>query len=284
MGDIGSKLRSRFRTWNRVLQREIKREQFQVPKNLGEAQASGVAQGLDPLHGIYGAVQNLVDLFSIAVSESLELEPYLQVLLEADERYTPEGPPKSPITLSCFTTWAFFDLRIGRTQETIGTLLLDVSDLLDLDSGIVEAIRQFSGSRMGIYEHVGNVDGRIHLRELITEKEHLCFCTAGYEGKAGELWYVRLCPPLGDRLDYHVTMTTPYILTKPGRNDWIAYLKRAMLSVKAPDESERLYELLKIGKHWHQFVVQAYHSHQAGAIFLEGLPDVKGSLPHGDKV
>ena len=101
MGDIGSKLRSRFRTWNRVLQQEMKREQFHVPKNLDEAQAGGVAQGLDPLHAIYVSVQSLADLFSIAVSESPELEPYLQALLEADEQYRPVGPPESETNHGC---------------------------------------------------------------------------------------------------------------------------------------------------------------------------------------
>ena len=31
---------------------------------------------------------------------------------------------------------------------------------------------------------------------------------------------------------------------------------------------------------WNEFIFRAYHHHQAEAIFLTGLPDVKGSLPH----
>jgi hypothetical protein len=41
--------------------------------------------------------------------------------------------------------------------------------------------------------------------------------------------------------------------------------------------------LLKYGlsvHHWNEFVFQAYHHHQHDAIFLAGIPDVKGSLPH----
>jgi hypothetical protein len=40
---------------------------------------------------------------------------------------------------------------------------------------------------------------------------------------------------------------------------------------------------LKYGKDplaWNEFIFQGYHHHQAEAIFLTGLPDVKGSLPH----
>jgi hypothetical protein len=31
---------------------------------------------------------------------------------------------------------------------------------------------------------------------------------------------------------------------------------------------------------WNEFIFQVYQRHQADAIFLTGLPDVKGSLPH----
>jgi hypothetical protein len=34
------------------------------------------------------------------------------------------------------------------------------------------------------------------------------------------------------------------------------------------------------GESWNEFIFQAYHHHQSDAIFLTGLPDVKGSLPH----
>jgi hypothetical protein len=31
---------------------------------------------------------------------------------------------------------------------------------------------------------------------------------------------------------------------------------------------------------WSEFIFEAYHGHQPHAIYLTGLPDVKGSLPH----
>ena len=65
--------------------------------------------------------------------------------------------------------------------------------------------------------------------------------------------------------------------------DWGAYLNRAMLQVKAKDNDKKLHRLLKHGlsaNHWNEFVFQAYHHHQHDAIFLAGIPDVKGSLPH----
>jgi hypothetical protein len=86
-----------------------------------------------------------------------------------------------------------------------------------------------------------------------------------------------------DQGDYWVEITTPYILTEATKADWVAYLKRAMLQVKAKGDEEKLHHLLKYGlsvNHWNEFVFQAYHHHQYDAIFLAGMPDVKGSLPH----
>ena len=90
-----------------------------------------------------------------------ELEPFYDVVAAAEDEYMPGGPPMSPLTGSYFTTWAFFDFRFGDGLETIGTCLLDVSDRLGLNPGLVEAIRLFQESRMGIYEHVGTQGGRV---------------------------------------------------------------------------------------------------------------------------
>jgi hypothetical protein len=154
---------------------------------------------------------------------------------------------------------------------------------LDMDPRIVEATREFQQSRMGIYEHLGSAGGRCRLKELVTDREFVCYCTSGYAGRPGELWYVRLCPPLWGMVDYWVTVTRPYILTGMTKADWAAYLNRAMLQVKAKDDEKKLHRLMKFGfsaNHWNEFVFQGYHHHQHDAIFLTGLPDVKGSLPH----
>ncbi len=177
----------------------------------------------------------------------------------------PSGPPMSPLTCSYFTTWGFFDFRFGDALETIGTCLVDVSDRLGLNAGVVEAIRFSQESRMGIYEHGGTRGGRVRLRELVTGREFDVHSCSGYQGKPGELWYVRLCPPLASR------------------SDWTAYLKRAMLQLPDVEEDQRLHDLLKYGlgiHHWNEFVFQGYHHHQFDAIFLAGIPDVKSSLPH----
>ena len=184
----------------------------------------------------------------------------------------------SPLTRSYFTTWAFFDVRFGPERETIGTCLLDVADLLGMDPFMAETIRRFQGSRMGIYEHSGTEGGRCRLRELVTEDECTCHVASGYRGKPGELWYVRLCPPLLDLVDYHVAFTTPYVLIGTTKADWTAYLKKSMLG--SADTRKALHEFMKFGK--------AAKSAQAGRvverIHLPGVssPSIGCDLPHGN--
>jgi hypothetical protein len=194
----------------------------------------------------------------------------------------PGGPPMSPLTGSYFTTWAFFDLRFGPDGETIGTCLLDVAGPLGLGEEVTQAVRLMSETRMGIYEHAGTKGGRCVLRELITDDESECYVPAGYPGTQGELWFVRLCPPVVP-VTYHVVFTTPYVLTGFGKADWTAYLSKSLIGLTAPEKRRRLHELLKYGREpdfWNEYVFKAYHHHRHDAIFLTGLPDVPGSLPH----
>ncbi len=147
---------------------------------------------------------------------------------------------------------------------------------------MTDAVRLMSETRMGVYEHGGVKGGRSLLRELITDDEFESYVPAGYAGRAGELWFVRLCPPIGP-LSYHVAFTTPYLLMGFGKADWTAYLSKSLIGLTAPEKRTRLYEVLKYGREpnfWSEFVFEAYLNHRPDAIFLTGLPDVPGSLPH----
>jgi len=289
MGAISKKLASRFRKAKRQLgdlRRQAAADFAQVPKDVKGVEAL-VRSGHDPPHAAYVAAQNFTSFFAEAVSQFSEFDPYCQIVGPAEEEYKPDSPPLSPLTRSYFTTWAFFDVRFGPDGETIGTCLLDVADLLGMDPFMAETIRRFQGSRMGIYEQGRPEGGRCRLRELVTDDEFLCHVASGYRGKSGELWYVRLCPPLLDLVDYHVAVTTPYVLIGATKTDWTTYLKKSLLG--SADTRKALHEFLKFGKaansrkpdeSWNEFIFQAYHHHQTEAIFLTGLPDVKGSLPH----
>ena len=239
----------------------------------------------EPLHTVYAAVQHAASIFAQRVSVLDEFEPYYEIITEAEDEYMPSGPPMSPLTRSYFTTWAFFDLGFGPYKETMGKCLLDAGTMLSFDAKVMSAIKTCSESRMGIYEQVGIKGSRCQFRELITDEQIDCHVPTGYRGHVGELWYGRILPPIHP-VKYHVFLTTPYILMDFGKDDWIAYLRKSLLDLKMP-EGMRLAHFLKHGKepnHWNEFIFQAYHHHQFDAIFLAGLPDVPGSLPHGPKI
>jgi hypothetical protein len=290
VGAISEKLASRFRKARRQLgdlRRRAALDFARVPGDVKTAEAL-VRSGHDPLHAAYVAAQNFTSFFAESVSPLPEFDPYRRVVGPAENEYLPGGPPLSPLTLSYFTAWAFFDVRFGPDGETIGTCLLDVADLVEVDPFMAETVRRFQGSRMGVYEHGGAEGGRVRLKELVTGDEFTCQVPSGYRGRPGELWYVRLCPPLPDLAEYHVAFTTPYVLTGATKADWTAYLKKSLLG-SADATREALHEFLKFGKaahsrkadeSWNEFIFQSYRGHQAGAIFLTGLPDVRGSLPH----
>jgi hypothetical protein len=272
---------------NRKLADELRRETGSTQAALDALKHGAITRlfqgdALDPLHSLYVAVQNVTSVFAERVSRFPEFKPYRQSAAQADDEYMPGGPPMSPLTGSYFTTWAFFDLRFGPDDETIGTCLLDVAGPLGLRPEVVDAVLLTSETRMGVYEHVGIKGGRRLLRELITDDEFECDVPTGYPGKADELWFVRLCPPVGTA-DYRVVFTTPYILMGFGKADWTAYLSKSLIGLTAPEKRRRLGELLKYGREpsfWNEFVFQAYHHHRPDAIFLTGLPDEPGSLPH----
>ena len=245
------------------------------------------AEGYDPAHAAYIAAQNYASFFAERVSMLDELNAYCELAGAAEEEYMPGGPPMSPLSTSYFTSWAFFDLRFGPDRETIGSCLLDVGEQIGLSPDMALVLRLYERSRMGIYEHAGMREGRAHLKELITGSEFACHVPTGYAGKKGELWYVRLLPSPGGLFpaDYHVAMTTPYILGGATKEDWIAYLRKSSAEAGFADIRDGVYAFLKFGREpnfWNEFIFLSYVDYQTDAVFLAGLPDVRASLPHGD--
>jgi hypothetical protein len=239
---------------------------------------------IDPLHNVYTAIQNATSFFAERFTSLPEFTAYYQIVDKAENEYMPSAPPMSPLTKSYFTTWAFFDVRFGRDRETLGSCLLHVSEELGFGQNVLDAIRAFSDSRMGIYESLKSRSGRSRLRELITDIEYDCVVTSGYQGRNGELLYVRLCRPL-EPVAYHVVVTTPYILLSFTKADWTDYLNRSLIDSDGPKQ-RGLAHFLKYGREpnqWNEFIFQAYANYQFDAIFLTGLPDVPSSLPHAPK-
>jgi len=288
MGQASRKLANRFRHSRRFTQgfrQQANQDAVRLPTDVKNIQHLVEHEGYDPLHAAYISAQNLLSFFAESVSTFDEFDAYCAIVGVAEDAYIPGGPPLSPITVSYFTTWALFDVRFGPDQETIGTCLLDVADLVGMDTRTLETVQHFQASRMGIYEHVGRVASRVRLRELVTGDTFECYVAAGYLGKEGELWYVRRCPPLRDLFNYHLVFTTPYVLTETSKADWTAYLNKSILATGRTDRRTALHEVLKYGREprfWSEFIFLGYHHYQPDAIFLAGLPDVKGSLPHAN--
>ncbi len=286
MGQASRKLAHRLRHSRRGTQewrQQAKHDAVRIPKDVKNIHHLVEHEGYDPLHAAYIAAQNLLSFFAESVSTFDEFAAYCDIVGAAEDAYMPGGPPFSPLTVSYFTTWALFDVRFGPDQETIGTCLLDVAELVCIAPLTLDTVQNFQGSHMGMYEHVGRVASRVRLRELVTGDVFECHVAAGYLGKAGELWYVRRCPPLRDLFNYHIIFTTPYVLTEISKADWTAYLNKSILETGRTDRRTALYEVLKYGREprfWSEFIFLGYHHHQPDAIFLAGLPDVKGSLPH----
>src|SRR4051794_33583792 len=183
MGQISAKFLRRLGR-GRKLATEIRREAEAIRKALdalkrGEPARIAPGVALNPLHAVYVAVQNATSVYAERVSVLPEFQPYYQLAAKAEDDYLPHGPPMSPLTRSYFTSWAFFDLRFGPDQETIGTCLLDVGQALGFEPGVVDVIQTSSGSRMGVYEHVGSKGGRTLLKELITGDEIECHVASG---------------------------------------------------------------------------------------------------------
>ena len=149
---------------------------------------------------------------------------------------------------------------------------------------------------MGIYVHEGVAGQFLHLRELITGTRIKAICGSGYLGQAGEIWYTRLMPPLDDiaACDYSVVFTTPYVLGKgpnPGgfvgapESDWLDYFDRNLGRIEADSEAQAYETLMKYGfdrYYWNEYVFLAYRNYRHDMIYLDGVPDIIASLPHGE--
>jgi hypothetical protein len=246
--------------------------------------AKMIADEMDPVHATYVFIHHIASVFASNVSQLPEMRTFTKEFEEAENQYLPSSPPMSPLTTSYFTSWAFFDHRIGKTTDTLASCLIDANDIFWMNPDQLDALKKMNESRMGIYEHQGWHEDYTRLRELITDREYLCHVGSGYRGKPGELSYVRLLPPLLPELaTYHVAFTTPYVLIDATKKDWIDFLRRNTVGMKASSETEAPHRLMKFGprtNYWNEFVFVAYHHHQADAIYLSGIPDLISTLPH----
>ena len=143
---------------------------------------------------------------SVFVEQVVSL-PFLKdaykFLTRAEDLYSPGYPPMSPVTVTFYNSWVFFDVRFGPDHETLGECFLALVDLLGLDSVQVEATRNLCQSSLGIFQTVRAAGKIFGLRELVTGREIEALIPTGFRTKPGSLILIRVLPPLAFQADDH---------------------------------------------------------------------------------
>ncbi len=260
---------------------------FRTGKQLAEGLAQTVASNstlaaLHPAHAMYMYAQNQLSIMAEQLTMLKELDRLSQPLADAEDIYMPSGPPMSPLTKSYFTCWSLFDVSAGIAKETLCTTAMAVGRKYGMHEDLLHLFELMQASYMAVYKHEGFEAGSIVLRELVTDRVCRAICASGYQGRAGELWYVRVLPPPAAEFDEHIVFTTPYLLIAPGEDEWLAYMDR-VLPAEASEKRQTAYlQHMKYGpvrNYWPEFVLEAYVNFKPEVIFLEGLPDVAESRP-----
>ncbi len=234
-----------------------------------------------PAFAPYAFVTNWALGLVEAMQEMPELRGFMERIQRAEDEYMPSGPPVSPLTQTYFWGWALWDLDVE--HETLGSILLAIARSQGMDGQFVGVLERLVESRLGLHVHEGEQEGRILLRELVTEELRPCICATGYGGVAGELWLARVLPPPSRAVEEHVVVTTPYVIVDPGVSAWRQYLDRILRKTAIADRRDGYQHLMKHGldeRHWSEYVFEAYANHKSEAIFLLGLPDAPESRPH----
>lgn len=239
---------------------------------------------LAPAHALYVYVQNQVSVLAEVLTSLPEMSRFAEIIGTAEDEYLPSGPPMSPLTKSYFTCWAFFDAALGIDRETIGTCILALGSRLAMNEDLLRLVELMQNSRMGLYVNEGPAAGGTRLRELVSDIELPCIVPAGYRGKKGEVWLVRLLPPPLADTQEHVAFTTPYVILQPDEAGWKQYLDRTLPKTQRKTPQSAYDFLMKYGlddvNYWNEYVFEAYFNHRHDVVYLQGLPDVARSRPH----
>ena len=236
-----------------------------------------------PAHAAYVYTQNQVSALSVQLTALPEMGPWRDIISAAEDLYLPSGPPMSPLTVSYFTCWAFFDVCAGPLNETIGSILGEAGAAFGMHTQLLRLIQLMQESRMGFYVQQGVEGGLVILEDIVTGCVLRALSPAGYLGAKGEIWYARVLPPAPlSGYSEHVVFTTPYLVLQPGMLDWLAYFSRTFASNPQAriEDYERHMKYGPTRAYWNDFVFEAYVNHRQEVIYLAGLPDVPGSRPH----
>jgi hypothetical protein len=182
-----------------------------------------------------------------------------------------------------FAGWMVLDARDRSTGTTVGEVLVQYLQHKGILDCVQRAMAPLNDSRCSFYEVMEVHDQRVGLWDIAAKQELQCWCSSGYRGRQGEIWYVRVVPPFVQGLTRSVTMSTPYVFTDSSRRTWENFFQRHLASAGAGGDSLEHY--LKNGKwlgYWLEFVHQAFTGYTGNMIQVTGVPDDAASLPHPD--
>lgn len=246
----------------------------------------------DPLHAVYMYAQNKMSVIVEQIAELPMCAKLADAYSSAEEEYMPSGPPMSPLTGSYFFCWGVFDSAVGQAKETLGSVAIDLCRAVGTEPNLVRLFEHMQASRMGLYIHEGVDGAHVLLREFVTGRQYRCISPAGYLGRAGEIWFVRILPEPFESLPmgYSLVFNTPYVIGRydrcfgpADRSEWSAFLDRAMPKTGIADGGDAYAHLLKYGlsrSYWNDYLMDAYVNYRYDMIMLAGVPDVPASLPH----
>jgi hypothetical protein len=266
---------------------EFKEARMMAERGLADvlSPVDAVEEGVDVQLALYSNVQQLMALLAQVVIGMPELRKFGDLLDELWEIYAPSFPPMSPISNSFYAFWTLFDLRIEDTDETLADLVLTLIRAFGFNLDFVDVAEKLAVTRMGVYECENSSGEFVVLRELVSGELYTVCSSSGYEAVPGELWFVRLAPPICSTLDCWIAVGTPYILLKPEKLEWISLFEKHGILAGDADCKAKLHTFLKFGlshNYWAEFIFWGYANFVSGAIFLMGLPDQPESLPCND--
>ncbi len=233
-------------------------------------------------HG-YAAALNVASEFASQALDILELIPFNNKLADVQEEYMPSYPPMSPVTSAFFAAWMVLDAQDPLTGKTLGELFAHYLEARSGPDLLQRALSALNDSHCAFYEVRGVDSGEVRLWDIAGRREFQCWNSSGYAGRKGEVWFVRVLPPLLETGERSVTMNTPYVFVEGGRRPWEDFFERCPRSRTGSNAGLRDY--LKFGQflgYWLEFVVQAYVNHTGNAIFVMGFPDRPDSMPHSE--
>lgn len=241
---------------------------------------------LPPCFALYSLVQNHLSVISEILLTLPALHRFYDHLEVANELYTPQGPPISPLTNSFYTNWTQYDVAFGLGRETLTTISMAVARKTGMHPSFLELAGKLANSRCSVYEHKGTDGETIQLCELWTNNEVRALNATGYNGKPGEIWYTRLLPPNDLLPGVHVNFNTPYVMhPNTQKAHWLASIERVLANNKGHNPEKNFYSYLKFGPepfYWTEYVFEAYSNHTSEMILLHGLPDQPETRPHSD--